>query len=116
MDIAGEAPRSANNYHSAWFRMKAEEFGIPCSRYGADLGIISPSPFMEWALENGIVGDPFQCDPMVSIDRAISQKKSKRVVWRCNCPEGKRVSVLVPYGSDLEARCLKCQGIFKRKK
>ena len=110
--LAGTAPRSQNNYHSAWFRRTAEQLGIPCTRYGATLGIRDPSPFMEWARERGLKGRPAG-----SVETADLPPTSapKRIAWVCSCPNEVAVAVRVASGSELRARCLRCGALFERR-
>jgi len=105
--------RSAHGYHSAWFRKFAQEWGIPCTRYGAELGIVAPSPFSAWADEHGLRDD---------VSSAISpgalppdEPHSKRVPWVCACPPGERVTAQVPRASELRAHCDRCGAAFHRK-
>jgi hypothetical protein len=114
-------PRSAaaNGYHSAWFRHFAESLGIPCTRYGAELGIVTPSRFSTWADERGLsdeacapqTEDGSNHDPFAPVERPVG----KRVPWVCSCPTGDLVTVQVPRGSELQARCERCGDLFKRK-
>jgi hypothetical protein len=115
-DAVGIAPRSPNGYHSSWFRRSARNLGIPCTRYGAELGIVTPSRFTAWADERGLqdgavldIPEPEAAapDPIVAL--------GKRVAWVCSCPVGVRVTVQVPRGSALLARCERCGELFERK-
>ncbi len=105
--------RTANGYHWAWFRSFAEELGIPCTRYGGELGINTPSRFTAWADERGLredVSSEIQADAL-----AVDEPLSKRVPWICACPAGVLVTVQVPHGSELVARCERCGDLFTRK-
>ena len=120
-DLAGTAPKSKNNYHSAWFRRTAEELGIPCTRYGGDLGIRDPSPFMDWARQCGLqttnrrVAVPAHGSDEGSSQPATPVTLPKRRVWTCRCATGVRVSVLVARGAELAARCERCNPMFRRR-
>ena len=109
-DLTGTAPRSRNNYHSAWFRKTADHLGIPCTRHGATLGILDPSPFMEWARERGL--DSNSPAPARG-SAAPSTPLPKRRSWSCSCPEDQAVTVQVPRGSQLRARCILCGSLFE---
>jgi len=111
-DLTDTAPRSRNNYHSAWFRETAERLGIPSSRYGASLGIVDPSPFMEWARERGLKHEAVPPRPK---DPVSAPQAPKRVAWVCDCPPDKAVTVQVARGSELRARCEICGTAFKRR-
>lgn len=107
-------PRAKRNgYHSAWFRSFADDFGIPCTRYGAELGIVSPSRFTAWADERGLQADitSHVAASAISRDEALP----KRVPWVCECPSGTLITVQVPRGSDLRAHCDGCHAPFQRK-
>ena len=110
-DIIGAAPRSTNNYHSVWFRKRAEKLGIPCTLYGRELGLRDSSPFFDWAQKHGLSGEPM----LRKEDLKVKPKKSKRVVWICFCPPEIRISVLVARGSELNARCESCGVFFKKR-
>ena len=111
-DLWGNPPRSANNYHSAWFRRRARGLGIPCSRYGAGQGRIDPSPFVEWARQQGL--DGIHTHGHLD-EEAPSCRPPKRDPWDCGCPRGERVSVLVPRASVLAARCERCGEMFRKR-
>lgn len=111
-DLAGTAPRSHNNYHSAWFRKTADALGIPCSRYGATLGIREPSPFMDWAHKRGLSGCPAVC---VSLPDLPPARAPKRFAWACDCPPDVAVTVQVARGSELDARCQRCGALFRKR-
>jgi len=102
---------SRNGYHSAWFRRFAADFGIPCTKYGAELGIVTPSRFSTWAEEQGLRDDIPQLTAAPSPEPTVS----KRVPWICACPAGALVTVQVPRGSELRARCECCGELFRRK-
>jgi hypothetical protein len=105
-------PHTVNGYHSAWFRRFATDFGIPCTRYGAERGIVTPSRFSAWADASGLLGDPLT----LPIDDAPDPAPvGKRVPWVCSCSIGELVTVQVPRGSELLARCERCGDVFKRK-
>lgn len=107
-----------NGYHSAWFRKRAQAIGIPCTKYGAELGILVPSPFTTWADERGLTGTPgaFRLPPTTSgTTPSPSRRRSKRDAWTCACPTDARITVQVPRGSELLARCERCYELFKRK-
>jgi hypothetical protein len=105
--------RTANGYRSAWFRSFAEELGIPCTRYGAELGIITPSRFTSWADERGLREDA--TSEIQAAALVVDEPLSKRVPWVCACPPAVLVTVQVPRGSELLARCERCDELFKRK-
>ena len=111
-DLAGTAPRSPNNYHSIFFRNKADEFGIPCTPYGASLGIREGSPFAHWARERGLTGQPAA---RIEVEDIPPARAVKRTAWICACPRDIAVTVHVPRGSDLQARCERCRARFERK-
>ena len=111
-DIAGTAPRSQNNYHSSWFRKTAVDIGIPCTRYGATLGVRDPSPFREWARERGLKGCPAVS---IATQDLPTIRAPKRAAWVCSCPPDIAVTVQVASGSDLRARCEQCGVVFKRR-
>ena len=122
-DLAGTAPKkSKNNYHSAWFRRTAEELGIPCTRYGGDLGIRDPSRFMDWARERGLrttnrkVAELAYGSDEGSQDPATPATLPKRKVWECRCAVGVRVSVLVARRAELNARCERCNALFEKRR
>lgn len=110
-DLVGRAPRSRNNYHSAWFRKTADEFGIPCTRYGREMGVRDPGPFTEWVREHGLAGSPIA---IAKAEDLPPVRGAKRVAWRCSCPGDVQVSVLVARGSELHARCELCGRLFER--
>ena len=109
-ELTRPAQRSRNGYHSAFFRGFAERVGIPCTRYGAESGIVSPSPFASWADEHGLRADgtPVALPP-------LPPDVTKRVSWVCECPAGIVVTVQVPRGSELRAHCDACRAPFRRK-
>lgn len=108
-------PRSRNGYHSGWFRTRAAGFGIPCTRYGASLGIAVPSRFSRWAAAHNLdlhhVTRSEVLDPTIQDPRAVP----KRVAWVCACPPGELVIVQVARASELRAHCDRCGAPFQRK-
>lgn len=111
-DLAGVAPRSRNGYHSALFRRLVEEWGIPSTPYGARLGIREDSPFMQWARDRGLSGDPMVVLEPDSESPEL-RRLPKRRSWTCSCPASERVQVLVARGTTLEARCERCRERFE---
>lgn len=112
-DVTGIAPQSRNGYHSAFLRKSLNQIGIPCTRYGATLGIRVDSPFTDWAREQGLEGRP-----AVSIETIAALppvRKRKRATWTCSCPSEIGVAVQVATASELRARCLTCGEMFKRR-
>lgn len=111
-DLTGTLPRSRNNYHTAAFRNYADSVGIPCSVYGAEQGIRAPSPFLNWARQNGLKEDGTV--GLILEGSSSSVAKQKRAVWKCKCPSNAAVSVMVASGSELEARCERCRELFEK--
>jgi hypothetical protein len=112
-DVAGTVPRSRNNYHSACFRKMANDLGIPCTRYGASLGTRKDSRFAHWAREGGLKGEPAA---RIEVQDVPLVGPAKRAAWICHCPSGMAVTVYVPRGSELRARCERCGARFERKR
>jgi hypothetical protein len=113
-DLAGRAREHANNYHSAWFRQQAEAHGIPCTRYGGDLGVRNPSPFLEWARARALRGEPTIRAAALAVEQP-PVSRAKRAVWICWCTPSEAVSVLVARGAELEAVCQRCGKKFRRR-
>lgn len=111
-DVAGTAPTSKNNYHSAWFRETARRLGIPCTRYGASEGIVDPSPFMTWGQAEGL-NRRVAAGGVTA--RSKPERHPKRVAWVCDCDIEMAVTVHVVRGSLLDARCERCLSQFRRK-
>jgi len=106
------APTAGNGYHSAWFRKKAQALGIPCSRFGRDMGIRPRSPFADWARSRGLDLE-LQAAPLTQSDGEIHQVREKRRTWICGCPSSVRVIVLVARGARLRARCESCDQLYR---
>jgi len=127
-DLTESSPGSAlrNNYHSAWFRKTVEQAGIPCTRYGRDLGIIEDSPFAEWVKEKGLSFESEESilDLLVrkikegeieseAVEAGGKKRLPKRLAWVCHCP--KAPTIYVARGYELQARCEACGCRFQRK-
>lgn len=101
--------RPCGSYHSMEFRRNARLIGIPCTRDGAEEGIVVGSRFERW-LDQHSVARVFdyaeELDP-----EATRRKLPKRISWRCLCEDG--VAVQVPRGSVIHARCELCSHLFK---
>lgn len=108
-DIVGSAPRSHNGYHSTWLRKLANQLGIPCTKFGCSCGIRPASAFMDWATRHGLKGTPL----LHPVPELVEPAKQKRQPWICECPTGRAVTVYVPTGSKLLARCERCQALFR---
>ena len=82
-DIVGISSKGRNNYHKKWFRDHAARIGIPCSKYGAEAGIVQGSPFAEWVILQGLN----ESKPLVGIDAETAKDscKVKRTYWVCGC-------------------------------
>jgi len=114
-DLAGTARLHRNNYHSAWFRQTASTIGIPCSRYGADLGIRPGGPFSAWVARQRLETDGERRVQADVSDQAAQGARPKRIVWTCACRKAVAVSLLVVRGADLSARCERCGERFRRR-
>ncbi len=112
-DLAGQSPRSANNYHSIWFRTTATNLGIPCSPYGSQLPPPKESPFLAWALERGLGSWPsWFVDVPALVPSVAVRGESKRTAWVCRCPGP---IVHVARATQLYARCEICGSRFQRR-
>ena len=111
-EIVGISSKSRNNYHKKWFCDHAEEIGIPCSKFGAEAGIVKGSPFAEWTIHRGLN----KSKPLVTIDAENAREacKVKRTYWFCDCAP-RPVRVHVARGTLLNATCNNCGKRFRRK-
>lgn len=114
-EATSNPPRSRNGYHSGWFRTRAAAFGIPCTRYGASMGVVVPSRFSRWAAAHKL--DLHHVTRSEVPDATVHDPRPapKRVAWVCACPPGELVTVQVARGSELRAHCDRCNNAFQRK-
>ncbi len=108
------------SYHTAEFRRRVAELGIPCTRDGRELPMDAGSPFDRWLERHGIprVFDYLpeerrpeaEPDPQQQPD-AVSPNLPKRIVWRCGCENA--VSVMVPRASQIHFVCLDCSQVVR---
>jgi hypothetical protein len=76
---------SRNNYHNKEFRLKAEQFGIPCDKCGRDT--YYRNPYISFLKHHGIEIKPrFTTDKKDEVDDFSARPgKSKLKKWSCGC-------------------------------
>lgn len=104
---AGKNPQGS--YHSAEFRRNASLIGIPCTRDGAEYGIVAGSRFDHWLERHGIAR-VFDYAEQPDVE-ATRPKLPKRISWRCECEDA--VAVMVPRASRFHAVCQDCLHFFR---
>ena len=98
-----------HNYHNKQYKDRACSLGLIVDSQGHQQYTPKPSPFFG-VLDKYGVKAPTVPEPVV---KATKPGRSKLKLWTCECqPRPVRVRVAI---RDFQARCLKCNGRFKKR-
>lgn len=97
------------NYHNQQFRKRAAEFGLVVDERGYQQYAPAPTPFLDLLEKHGVKAPELPAPTMTE----PSHGRSKLKPWVCGCtPRPIHIQVAI---SDLRARCLKCDQLFRPK-
>jgi len=101
-------------YHSSAYRDTAKEFGIPCNKWGQNLGLVKGGPFHNLLVKHGVNLEEikFYDEDDKEVEKRVPTRKGKLRKWHCSCNQP--VNIWAARGRELKITCNECLALFER--